>query len=332
MAAEESSRFVRRAGRAVSAQILEQLDADVAWLAREYLRRPPYALFRRLVEVRGDVFSMIDARPHPQFLSDLYRVAGRLTALLAHASSDLGQPYAADSHSRTALLCAQYAGDTDLQAYVRWLQSNTAYWQDEYTAAADLADHGLAQAATGNDILRLASQAARAYAAVGRTRECETALNRAVDARDNLTDGPQPVGVFAFAPGKAAYYASEIRLALGGTDNARRAVAEATEALALLGADPDTVHAAELHAASRLDLVAAHLALGELDAAADHTRVVLDLPAESRTVPIMGRVEGTHRALGAPTLVGTRLAEDLREQIEVFVAYPAARDLPQPPT
>ena len=45
----------------------------------------------------------------------------------------------------------------------------------------------------------------------------------------------------------------------------------------------------------------------------------------------MGRIAGTHQALGAPPLEGNRLAEDLRERIEVFTAYSAARDLPQLP-
>jgi hypothetical protein len=214
---------------------------------------------------------------------------------------------------------------------VRWLQSHRAYWQGDYAVAAELAGHGLTQAAHGSDILRLASQQARSFAAAGRTQDCQAALARAVDARDTLTDGPRPVGVFGFAPGKAAYYASEIRLALGGASNARHAVEEATEALTLLDNDPETEHAAPEHAAAHLDLAAAQLALGDLDATALHLQTVFDLPAESRTVPIMGRVAGTHQALGAPTLEGTRLAEDLREQIEVFAAYSAAADLPQLP-
>jgi transcriptional regulator with XRE-family HTH domain len=331
MAAEESARFVRGAVRAVSEQVLEQLDGDVTRLAREYLRRPPYALVRPLARARAEVFAMIDARPHPRFLPDLYRAAGRFTALLAHASTDLGQPYASASHARTALLCAQYAGDADLEAYVRWLQSHSAYWQGDYVVAADLAGHGLTQAAHGSHILRLASQQARSLAAAGRTQECQAALARAVDARDTLTDGPRPAGAFGFALGKAAYYAAEICLALGGTGNARRAVEEATEALSLLDTDPETEHAAPERAGTLLDLAAAQLVLGDLDATAVHLQAVFDLPAESRTIPIMGRIAGTHQALGAPALEGTRLAEDLREQIEVFAAYPAARDLPQLP-
>jgi hypothetical protein len=118
--------------RAASPEVLEQLDGDVTRLAREYLRSPPYALVRSLSVARAEVFAMIDARPHPRFLPDLYRVAGRFTALLAHASSDPGQAYAADSHARSALLCAQYGGDLEPGAYVRWVQSNRAQSNTAY--------------------------------------------------------------------------------------------------------------------------------------------------------------------------------------------------------
>ena len=222
-------------------------------------------------------------------------------------------------------------GDVDLAAYVRWVQSNTAYWQGDYRAAAQLAAAGLTGAGNGNEVLRLSSQQARAWAAAGRADDCEAALSQAANARDRMVGEPRPEGVFAFPTGKAAYYASEVRLALGGADNARQAVTQAQEALALLEADPETQNAGELHAATRLDLAAAHLRFGDLDAVATHTRVVLDLPAESRTVPIMGRMAGTYRALGEPGAASSRQVLDLREQIEVFTAYPAARNAPELP-
>ncbi len=124
MAAEEASRFVRRAGVAVTPELLEQLDADVRSLAIEYLRFPPYAVFRRIATLRSDIFDLLDRHPRPEYVRDLYRVAGRVSAMLAHASNDLGHPDAADAHARTAWLCADLAGDRRLGAYIRWVQSS----------------------------------------------------------------------------------------------------------------------------------------------------------------------------------------------------------------
>ena len=142
MAAEESARFVRRTGVAVTPEVLEQLDADVKWLAVDYRRRPKYAMFRPLAGLRRDVFDMIDRHPRPAHLIDLYRVAGQLSSLLALASFDLGQPYAADNHARAAWLCADLADNNTLRPYIRWVQSSVAYWRGEYRDAAELAQSG----------------------------------------------------------------------------------------------------------------------------------------------------------------------------------------------
>jgi hypothetical protein len=84
-------------------------------------------------------------------------------------------------------------------------------------------------------------------------------------------------GVFRFEPGKAAYYASEARLALGGEDNYRRAAADAEEALALFNDVPEAERCPEFVAAAQLDLAIAHLMLDDLDGAEQHLRPVLCL-------------------------------------------------------
>lgn len=328
MAAEESARFVRRAGVAVTPEVLEQLETDVKLLAIEYRRRPVYASFRSLAALRRDVFDMIDRHPRPTQLVELYRVASQLSALLAHASFGLGQPYAADSHARTALLCADLAGDDTQHAFIRWVQSNVAYWRDDYQNAADLAQSGQRVASGGNDLLRLASQEARALAATGDEREADRALGVAADSRDHAAEGTRLPGVFYFAPGVAAYNASDARLALGGEANARRAASDAHEALELF-ATPEGEHGAGNVAVAQLDLVAAQLALNDLDGASVHAQAVLQLPSELRTLPVIGRMAQIDQTLAGEAFNNVTLANDLREQIAVFSAYPAARDLPQ---
>lgn len=328
MAAEESARFVRRAGVAVTQEVLEQLDADVKLLAIEYRLRPVYASFRPLAGLRRDVFDMIDRHPRPTQLADLYRVASQLSALLAHVSFGIGQPYAADSHARTALLCADLAGDETLHAFIRWVQSNVAYWRGDYQDAADLAHSAQRVAGQGNDLLRLASQEARALAATGNEREAIRALEVATNARDHATEGARLPGVFYLSPGVAAYNASDARLSLGGEANARLAAAAAQEALDLFdssesGQGPGNV------ASAQLDLVAAQLALNNLDGASVHAQAVLQLPSECRTVPVIGRMAKINHTLAGEAFKNVTLASDLREQIAVFSAYPAARDLPE---
>jgi hypothetical protein len=329
MSAEEAARFVRRARGGVDREVIEQLDDDVRKQAHDYLTRPPFMMFRPLSQLRAEVFEMLEERQRPAVLPDLYRIAGQICALLAHACADLGQAYASDTHTRSAWLCADLAENDPLRAYVRWVQSNVAFWNGDYRRAAELAHSGQRYATRGTSLLRLASQEARAYAAAADHREADRALGTSQAARSHVVPGDDtPGGVFRFAPGKAAYYASEVRLALGGDDNARKAATEATQALELFASQPEADQCPEFVAAAQLDLVAAHLALKDLNGAEEHLAPVFALPTESRTLPVVKRISGIDQALGGQQFSKAALAHDLRERIHLFSAYTAARELP----
>jgi hypothetical protein len=335
MTTEQSARFVRAAHGGVDADVLDQLDADVRQFAVDYLTRPPLALFRPLSALRTEVFDMLERRQRPAVLPRLYGIAGRLCALLAHAGADLGHSYAAETHTRTAWLCADLAEDESLRGYVRWVQANVAFWDGDFRAAARIAHAGQEHAGGGSDLLRLASQEARAWAACGEGSEVEKALAVVAQQRgQTLPDDARPaheVGVFRFEPGKAAYYSSEVRLALGGPANARLAVRDATEALRLFDQAPVAERSPEFDAAARLDLANAHLALSELDGAAGELRTVLTLPVENRTQPILGRMSAACDTLRSPRYIRSTLARELRDEISLFRAYPARTDLPDTP-
>jgi hypothetical protein len=329
MATDESARFVRQARGTVDVTVIEQLSADVADLARRYLIQPPYLTFGPLSDLRREVFILLDQRQRPTILPDLYRVAGQLCVLLAHASLDLGNAYAAETHTRTAWLCADLAESNQLKTYVRWVQSNIAFWCGNYGEAADIAQAGQQYATTGTSLLRLSSQAARAYAAAGDAREVEVALAAATTARDSAdVSGDGPGGVFQFDRGKAAYYASEVRIALGGEANLRRAITDAEEALTYFASLPSDRRCAEFVAAAQIDRVSGHVALGDLDAAEEHLSSVFTLPAENRTVPIARRMGVIGQTLGEPRFAGVQQATSLRERIDFFGVYTAVRELP----
>jgi hypothetical protein len=327
MAAEESARFNRRSAVSITPQIIEQLEGDIRRLAEEYMRQPPYAVFRPLAMLRHDVFEMIERHPHPAQLVGLYRVAAYSSAMLAHASSDLGQAHAADSHARTAWLCADLAEDDVIRPYVRWVQSNVAYWRTQYRDAAELANSGQQYTSTSSDQSRLSSQTARALAAMKDESGANRALASAAEAHTEQAHD-HPYGVLHFAPGKAAYYASEVRQSLGGRANLEQAVRDAELALTMFHEAPEGETSAELVAAAQLDLVSAHVALTDLDAANAHMRTVLELPSENRTVPVVSRVTKIGGALSSPAFAKAALASELRDRIRLFKAYPAERELP----
>ncbi|MGH3915510.1 MAG: hypothetical protein ACRDTC_19200 [Pseudonocardiaceae bacterium] len=325
MAAEESAQFRRWSAITTNVDdgVLEQMAADIAEIAELYLIEPPAGMYARLVGARDDVFMLIAGRQQPRHTIGLYKVAGQVCALLAHATFDLGHPHAADTHARTALHCAEVSGHTPLRAFVRWVQSNVAYWAGRYDEAAQLIESALADA-SGTALLRLASQQARINAARHRTDEVSRALALAVTApTDPTLDEP---GVLAFAAGKAAYYASEAHFALGGTDHLHAAVDLARTAVDEFTVEPRPN--APFIAAARFDLALAYLGLEELEAVGEHLAPILcSTDAEYRTVPIIGRARSLHTLLGQRTDLASSTLAALRDDLAEFATHPA----PVPP-
>ena len=70
--------------------------------------------------------------------------------------------------------------------------------------------------------------------------------------------------------------------------------------------------------------------LNDLDGAEDHLRPVLRLPTESRTFPVVQRMSKAGSAISSTRFAGSPMAAELREQIALFFAYTATRELPAP--
>ncbi|MET8801025.1 hypothetical protein ABZV91_32220 [Nocardia sp. NPDC004568] len=319
MSTDDSARWVKRGAGVVDENVLDQLHADLSHLAADYLTKPPLELIPALARLRREVFDLVDARQRPRFLPDLYLIAGQVCALMAHACADLGRPYDADTHARTAWFAADYAEDQHLMAYVRWIQANVAYWGGDYHRAAQYAQTGLADMTDIATRLRLASQLARAEAARGDDRAALAALDIAMDALGRVQPGAAASpGVMYFDPGKARYYAAEVHLALGGRQHSRVALGHAEAALALF----TETSPPEFVAAAQIDAAHAHLGLGDIEAASAHVHNVLALPVELRTTPITERV--TKIATEFTTLgAGTRTTRELTDRIGLFTAYTA---------
>ncbi|MGH3900340.1 MAG: hypothetical protein ACRDTA_19265 [Pseudonocardiaceae bacterium] len=322
MAADESAQFRRwSATTNVDDDVLEQMTADVAEAARRYLIDPPAAVFPSLLGARDDVFALIAGRQQPRHTVVLYKVAGQICALLAHATADLGHPHAANTQARTALHCAEMAGYTPLRVYIRWVQSNVAYWDGRYEEAAQLVESALPDTPTnGTALLRLASQQARIHAARHQSSEVTRALALAATAPTQPTS--EEPGVLGFATGKAAYYASEAHRELGGTAHLNAAVD-----WALTAVDEFTAESrpnASFIAAAHIDLAGAYLARGDLDAVSEQLAPVLRATrTEYRTVPVISRARSLHNQLTQrPDLTSSTLTA-LHDDLTEFCTHPA---------
>jgi transcriptional regulator with XRE-family HTH domain len=322
--ADESARFVRRAGLRVDADVLAQIDAEIAVVARQYLGYAPYALFKPIAQLRRDVFALLDAHHPPRHVTQLYFAGAELSCLLAHLTTDLDCRQVAETHCRTAWLCADLCGHDGLRTYARWVQAQIAYWSGRYRQAAEIARSARPFATDRASMLRITSQEARAWAAAGEVLEAEHALAAGAVAGE-LVESKDLAGVFRFPAGKAAYYASEVHLALGGPNNARRALTAAEESLSMLADCPDDDSCPEYVAAAYLDLVLAHLALSSFDGALEHLLPVLEMPPDHRTLQVIGRTAKVAAALAR--YASEPPAVEMREQIQLFAAHTAAQQI-----
>jgi hypothetical protein len=325
MAAEESAQFRRwSAATNVDDDVLDQMTADVAELARREQIDPPATTFSSVLGARDDVFTLVGGRQQPRHTTSLYKIAGQLCGMLAMISFDLGHPHAANTHARTALHCAEMSGYTPLRSFVRYVQSNIAYWEGRYDEAAALVESALPDATSGTALLRLASQQARINAARRQPGELNRALALAATAPTERT--PDEPGTFAFDAGHAALFASDAHSAFDGPEHLNAAVDWARIAVDEFTAE--TSPKAMYIAAARFDLARAHLARNDLDAAAEHLAPVLhSTRAEYRTVPIIGRARALRTLLGQRTDLASSTLATLSDDIAEFITHPA----PTPP-
>ncbi|MCX4738628.1 hypothetical protein [Streptomyces antibioticus] len=141
--AVESAEFARFiVHRNADALVVEQVEADVARLARSYVSHPLLELYVEIKRLRNGVFELLRGRQHPWRTTDLYVAASRLCGLSAHVCLDLGDYDSAATHARTARMCAEAAGHEGMSAWVRAVESLIAYWTGRYEQAARLAQMG----------------------------------------------------------------------------------------------------------------------------------------------------------------------------------------------
>ncbi|MBV9143196.1 MAG: hypothetical protein JO115_20155 [Pseudonocardiales bacterium] len=118
MAASESAHFGQFAEQSnVGPHTLEQFRADLVRIVTTYPNRPVYPLFVEVRALRNRAFELLEGRQYPDQSRELYLVAGALCGVLANASFDLGWLPAAETHARTAFLCAELAGNNALRAW-----------------------------------------------------------------------------------------------------------------------------------------------------------------------------------------------------------------------
>ncbi|WP_051942792.1 helix-turn-helix domain-containing protein [Streptacidiphilus rugosus] len=328
----ESALFLRFASSTnVDDILLEQLEADIARLAVEYVSKPVPDLIHEISALRRGVFDLLQGRQHPQQTIRLYLAAGRLSGLATHIALDLGHYAVAATHARTSWLCGEHAGHNGLRAWVRSIQSLIAYWQRDYARAADLARAGMPYSDGGTIGARLLSLEARASAAVGDQAGTLRAIESAAEARTGSAVVDLP-GVFDFPEAKQWAYAGTALLALDSTRWVPQAIEASHLAIALYQAAPEADQSSGDLLAAHLDLANAHLASRDTDGAQEALNVVMQAGPERLTASIAKRLQALNSSLASQPFAGSPALLSLRKNVQEACSRPALTTTSEPST
>jgi hypothetical protein len=326
-AAEESATFGEWAETANAARFsVEQLTADVRNLAFGYLTGPPVPVFLGARAVRDKAAALLRGHSAPGRSSDLYALAGYACTLLAWISGDLGQLGAADTHGRTAWLCADLADSDELRAWVLSTRSKTAFWDGRLAEAADLARAGSRLATSSSVAVLLAAQEADVAAEMGRPDEARRLLGSATEALDRVTRTDTVGGLLSCGSARLGNYAAGVYVRTGQPDDALR---ETDAALAAYASGEPRAHGTEMQLHVSRALVYLHT--GALDGAAEALGPVLATPAEQRLATVAGRLSDVATVLEAAPYDRSKDAIALRRAIADFRSHSAALTMPQDP-
>jgi hypothetical protein len=328
--AQESAQFGRRMEAAeVGSVTPEQLERQVERLARDFLTQPAVPVVAELGYLRDQTFGLLEGHRYPHQWADLNVIAAKLCGLLATASSDRFGCYdAAANHLRTAWLCADKAGHSELKAWVLGIRSTVDFWLGNYQQAADRASEGRQYVSRGTELVRLGSLEARARGSLGDRNGVQEAVQLAASARETLDDADEArhIGIFAFPIANQVRCAGNAHMWLSDPRSIETARHELEEALRLFEAG--IPHQSYAHiAVTRVDLTIVDLRLGQLDTAAATMQPVLGLPTDRRLAGVVRRSGELRRQLAAPQYRRASLARELGQAVEGFCASSVTRQL-----
>ncbi|MGH3998576.1 MAG: hypothetical protein ACRDTJ_14070 [Pseudonocardiaceae bacterium] len=301
MSADRARDFLTRIEASnIGTETLAQLIDDLRRLVIAYEHQPLPTLLGDLVDTQDRAFVLLEGRQRPEQTRDLYLIAGIACGLMARASHDLGAAHDAMTQARTGYACADNAGHDGLRAWTRGLQALITYRSGRLEESVRYAQSGAEAAARshGTAGVWLASNEARALAALHRLDDTHAALARAADARDRVQPDELDSlgGLCTFSQPRQLYYAADA-LSWGGQAEANRTERLASDALDAYAGAPAQDRAFGGVAGTRSALAVARVFRGEIDGAAEALAPVLELPVAQRIHGIVTSVEHVRAAL-----------------------------------
>jgi len=184
---------IHRRGRSVDPDVVRQLRDDVLGVVSRYEELDHTDFVSGLRRQRAWLDALIEECGRPTQRRELVGVACAASGVLGYVAVGRGRFALARAYGAEAFQLGEFAERPDLMAWARGLQSFCAYYQQDYTEAAELAFDGLRHAAGGPQVPRLAvNGAARA---IGRLGDVQGVHRLVGQAQDMLTGQEVPPGI-----------------------------------------------------------------------------------------------------------------------------------------
>jgi transcriptional regulator with XRE-family HTH domain len=327
-AARVSAEHARRAeATEVGAVTLEQLDNEIATLARTYILTDPGDIFGDLVRVRDRVFGLLRRRAYPAQLSHLYLLAGQACGLLASASMELGCHGAAFDQTYAAWAYAEVIGHDELRAWLRGTQALIAFWSGRPRDSVRLAQSGRDYVRGGTGFVRLCNIESRGWAHLGNRSETQRVIAMGHRARD-LPGQPGELhdrigGEFGFDEARQAFCNAGAYVQLG---QARLAVRASERALRLYDSEAERHRRYGGELSTRLQRVHADLLNRDLDAAEAGLEPLIAVPNLGTVAHLPAGLAEIRTLLGQRPYGNSREARELAERIRAFPTQGGPKD------
>lgn len=295
------------------------LEEELRDLARAYPVQALPELINPLVTLQDAVHQAILRPRRPGDAAQLFSIGAITGGILAKASHDLGDPRAAVTQARTALILAEQAGNTAVVAWLNGLMALVAYWDGRPQESLRYIDRGLATNAVNSAALWLESSGARAWARLGNEEQATASIRRADEIAETMesTDLDNLGGILTFTDARAAYYAAD---ALSWLPNNPESVGAAQIAVDAYADDTQDDWAFGDAAGAWCDQAIIRIANREIDGATESIAPVLELPRDRRIGGVVKSVQRVGDA--AATAPQSHASDELRGQIEAFTARP----------
>jgi transcriptional regulator with XRE-family HTH domain len=171
--------------------LVDGLSLALGEIVDRYEAEGPRHLAGEVQELRQRVNLLLQQRRHPAHVEQLYRIAARLSGVLAYMAVNCGRFGSARMYCREAQVLASLIEDREMLAWVKSTESFCAYYAGDFMSSVKLAEEGIALAGSGSQAIRLYSNGlARASGKLGDTVEVERAIEQAMSLADHQSVVP----------------------------------------------------------------------------------------------------------------------------------------------